>query len=79
MASVKRKVQFSGVLRGEGHVATCTGSVTKTTEPVTGISAYTGLSIENLSKPLPNGNYELTANGEIIRVRHHGNEWLAQI
>lgn len=76
MASPAKKIRFSGVLRGQGHVATCTGSVTKTTEPVTGISAYTRLSIESLSEPLPDGDYQLTANGETIPVKHQGQEWI---
>ena len=75
--SKKERVRFSGVLRGEGKGATCTGHVTKVTNPITGISAYTNYSIENVSEALPDGNYELTTNGETMRVRHKGADWVS--
>jgi hypothetical protein len=77
MTSPRKRIQFSEILRGEGHEATCTGHVTVVKSRVTGDLAYTGYSIENVSKALPDGIYELTAaNGETIRFRHQGKEWL---
>ena len=70
MASTREMVQSTGVLRGEGQEATCTVFATKVTLSGTNESAYTNHSIENVSKALPDGNYELTVFGETIRVRH---------
>jgi hypothetical protein len=38
------------------------------TQPGTGVSAYAKYSIENTSKKLPEGEYQLSANGESIAV-----------
>jgi len=77
MASTREIVHSTGSVRGEGQEATCTVFATKVTSPATNISAHTNYSIENVSTALPDGNYELTAYGETIRVRHERGDWLA--
>jgi hypothetical protein len=79
MASIRERGRFSGILRGEGQEATCTVSATKVTLAGTSESTYTDYSIENVSKALPDGNYQLTVNGETIRIRHEGGGWLSQL
>src|SRR3984893_15014471 len=77
MASTRERVSFPGLLRGQGHEASCTVRATKVTLPGTGHFAYTQYSIENVSKTLPEGEYQLSANGEVSTVRHQNGHWLS--
>ncbi len=77
MVSIRETVRSPGILRGEGQEATCTVSAMKVTLPGTNESGYMDYSIENVSKALPDGNYQLTAYGETIRVRHQRGHWLS--
>jgi hypothetical protein len=76
----KESVRFSGMLQGEGVEATCTIRATKVTlaemsRPFD--SNYIVHSIENVSKSLPEGNYRLLANGEVINsVQYKNGQWL---
>lgn len=79
MASPRKPIQFSGILRGEGHESTCTGHIIEVKSQVTGDLAYVQPSIGHVSKALPDGNYELTVDGQAFRLKHHGKEWLLQI
>ena len=77
MVERRVRVRFHGILRGQGHQTTCTVSATRVSLPGTGVEAYTQYRIESVSKPLPEGTYELVANGEVTRVRYQNGHWLA--
>jgi hypothetical protein len=74
---MREHVSFSGLIRGEGHEASCTINAMKVTLPGTSESAYVDYSIQGVSKPLPEGNYEVTARGETTHMRFHDGHWLA--
>jgi hypothetical protein len=78
MASVRELVRFPGTIRGGAHEATCTISATKVSLPGTSESAYIDYSMKNVSKPLPDGLYEvIPAQGEKFRVRLQNGHWLS--
>jgi len=77
MASTREHVTFPGVLRGQGHEATCTVSAIKVTLSGTGVAAYTQYSIERTSKTLPDGEYQLSVNDQSIPMRYYNGNWLA--
>lgn len=77
MASTRKAVAFPGILKGQGHEATCTVSAVQVTLGGTSVSAYTDCSISNVSRALPDGDYELFANGEKSRVRLKAGFWLS--
>ena len=72
----RERVCSTGVLRGRGQEAICTVFATKVTLLDTKKSTHTEYSIENVSKALPDGGYELTVYGEILRVRYKRGYWL---
>jgi hypothetical protein len=77
MASTQQQVRFSGVIRGNGVEADCSGwclAVSLTGMPPT----YTRYSIDHVSKILQDGNYEVFTNGITISLRLTGGTWLAQ-
>jgi hypothetical protein len=73
---MKQRVSFSGILRGQRFEATCTVFATQVTVPRTRIVRHTDYSIENVSLELPNGRYELLANGESILVIRSSGSWI---
>jgi hypothetical protein len=76
MGSQKEAVSFPGIIRGGGHEANCTVLATKVGLP--GIaSTYCDYSVENVSKPLPEGRYQLFVNGETYALRYENGFWLA--
>lgn len=78
MASRTERVSFPGIIRGEGYEASCTVRATKVTHPSGIDAAYMDYSIENVSKPPPReGNYEVTAGRETIRVHFRNGQWLS--
>jgi len=78
MASTREPVSFPGILRGGGHEANCTVRATKVSLPgAPGVLEYADRSIENVSKLLPDGLYELSAHGETISVRNKNGFWLS--
>jgi len=77
MASVKEPVSFVGIIRGQGHEATCTVSALKVTLPGAGVSAYARYSVRAVSQLLPVGDYRLSVNGECFAMRHHAGNWLS--
>jgi hypothetical protein len=79
MASLMQRVRFPGLLRGEGHEANCTVSATKVSLRGTSVSAYTRYAIDDSSMALPDGFYQLFANGEVIPLRYQGGDWLAAV
>ena len=52
------------------------GSATKVGLPNSNDFGYTHHRIVSVSKDLPEGRYELSANGQVIALRHQNNQWL---
>ena len=78
MASTREPVSFPGILRGGGHEANCTVRAIKVSLPgMPSMFEYVDYSIENVSKPLPDNVYELSANGKTITVRNQNGNWLS--
>jgi hypothetical protein len=78
MASTREPVSFPGILRGGGHEANCTIRAIKVSLPgKPSVFEYVEYSIENVSKPLPDNVYELSANGKTIAVRNQNGNWLS--
>jgi hypothetical protein len=62
---------MSGILRGQGQVATCTGSATRVTLLGTRLRQDCHFAIQWVSKPLPTGDYKLALEGEGRTVDMH--------
>jgi hypothetical protein len=77
MASIKEPVFFAGTIRGQGRESPCTVSAQKVTMPGTGLFAYAHYSVRTVSRPLPEGDYELFVNGQTVAMRHQGGNWLS--
>ena len=78
MASTREPVSFPGILRGGGHEANCTIRAIMVSLPgKPSVFEYVEYSIENVSKPLPDNVYELSANGKTIAVRNQNGNWLS--
>lgn len=77
MASLKESVRFAGIVEGQGRKASCTVSALKVTLPGAGVSAYARYSVEAVSQLLPEGEYQLSVNGESFAMRHQGGHWLS--
>jgi len=78
MASTKESVSFPGTLRGAGQEANCTVGATKVSLPgEPSVFEYVNYSIKDVSKPLPDGDYELLAHGKTITVRNKNGHWLS--
>jgi hypothetical protein len=77
MPSIGERVSFPGVLRGQGHEATCRVDAVRVSLPGGSDVNYRNYSINpgSVSKPLPTGNYTLTVNGEQHELRHHNGLW----
>jgi len=77
MAATKEFVSFLAILRGQGHEATCTLRALLVTVP--GIAPeLTRLTIVDVSKMLPDGDYQLTVNsGPPMAVRYSGGQWVS--
>jgi hypothetical protein len=77
MASTRRQVRFTGLVRGEGQEAECGGWCLEVSLGGTP-PAYTRYQIDTLSKALPDGIYTVFAHGTNQPVRYVGGDWLAQ-
>ena len=78
MASTREHVSFPGILRGGGHEANCAVRATKVSLPgEPSVFEYVDYSIRDVSKPLPDGDYELLAHGKTIAVRNKNGYWLS--
>jgi hypothetical protein len=77
MASTKRRVQFSGVIQGNGHQAECEGWCLEVSLSG-GPTAHTQYSIDTVSVPLPDGDYTVFAHGTSQAVRRVNGMWLAR-
>jgi hypothetical protein len=79
MTSTRERVSFPGIIRGQGQEAHCTVYATKVSLPGTSESAITDCDIQNVSKRLPDGNYQVTYAGRTDAVRYQGGNWLASV
>lgn len=77
MASIREPVSFAGMLRGQGHEANCTVRATKVSLPGSSDFTYINYSIEGVSETLPEGEYQITVNGQVIAVRYQNGHWLS--
>jgi hypothetical protein len=78
MASTREPVSFPGKLHGAELEADCTVRATKVSLPdASGVFAYVDYLIENVSKQLPDGLYQLSVNGETISVNRKNGFWLS--
>jgi hypothetical protein len=78
MASIRARVSFPGILRGGGHEANCTVRATKVGLPgEPSVFEYVDYSVEKVSKPLPDGLYQLLAQGKTISLRYQKGSWLS--
>lgn len=71
MTYSREPVRMSGILRGQGHVAKCTGSATRVTIEGTRLSQDCQYAIHWVSKALPEGDYKLALDGEGRMVDMH--------
>lgn len=77
--AMKERVSFRGRLTGQGQEANCTVWATKVNMPGGGVPAYAKYLVQDVSKALPEGDYQLfLSNGEMVQVRHHGGHWLSR-
>jgi hypothetical protein len=68
----------TGILRSEHHEASCTVRATKVSLPgAPNAFQYVDFSIENVSKELPEGIYQIFAFGETHSVRYENGHWLS--
>jgi hypothetical protein len=68
---------MSGVLRGGGETAHCTVSAIRVTLSGTRLFKNCHYSICWISKPLPEGNYQLSVDGETVDIHHSKGVWQA--
>jgi hypothetical protein len=80
MVSTREAVSFPGILRGGGHEANCTVRAIKVSLPgAPSVFEYVDYSVENISTPLPEGVYELSAQGKTIRLRNKDGYWVSAL
>jgi len=79
MPSTQERVSFPGILGGGGgHEATFTVRATKVSLPgEPSVFEHVDYSVEKVSKPLPDGLYQLLAQGKTISLRYQNGSWLS--
>jgi hypothetical protein len=77
MASRKEIVTFSGLLRGNGLESPCTIRALKVSLPGAGPPAYTRYEIARVLQALPEGVYQLFAQGGVSNVRLANGFWIS--
>ena len=76
---MRERVRLKGVVRGEGREATCTISAARVSLPgAAGVSETTDWAMLDVSEPLPDGNYEVLADGKREQVRLVNGQWLSR-
>jgi hypothetical protein len=76
---MREGVRLKGTVRGEGREATCTIAATRVSLPgAPGVSETTGWSMLDVSESLPDGNYEILADGKREQVRLVNGQWLSR-
>jgi hypothetical protein len=68
MSSKRQKVQFSGTLRGQEREASCVLTATKVTLAGTNEFSLIDYTVVSFSEILPDGEYELSAEGSTYKV-----------
>jgi hypothetical protein len=68
---------LQGQLKGMGHEAVCTVAAVKVSLPSSNVWEYAKCSIHNAPADLPDGQYEVTFNGRVERVKKERGFWLA--
>ena len=77
---MKTPVATTGILRSATHGANCTVRAIKVDLPGSrGKFDHTDFSIEDVSRALPEGVYQLSAFGKIWSLRHENGRWLATV
>lgn len=72
------RVRFQGIIRGNGREANCTVSAFEVPSPVPNDPpAYSRYKVERVEKPLPEGSYTISVNGQETPIRFDGFYWLA--
>jgi hypothetical protein len=66
-----------GILRSDGEAADCMVSALRVTLSGTRLFKDCGYSIEWVSKPLPDGHYKLSFDGQTIDIRCFKGAWRA--
>ena len=77
MAFTRDPVRMSGTLRGSGLTAQCMMTALRVTLAGTRLFKDCQLSIEWISKPLPEGNYSLTFEDKTIQMHYSQGAWKA--
>ena len=76
---MRERVKLKGVVRGEGHEATCTIAATRVSlHGAPGVSETTEWSMVDVSERLPDGNYEVFADNKRQQVRLVNGQWLSR-
>ena len=76
---MRERVTLNGIVRGEGREAACTISATRVSLPgAPRVSETTDWSMLNVSESLPDGNYEILADGKREQVRLVNGQWLSR-
>jgi hypothetical protein len=77
MTDRRESVVLPGILWGHGQEVACTVLVTKDSLLGSDAVGYCGYKIEQVSKALPEGIYQLSTNGEIIPMRYYHGDWFS--
>jgi len=76
---MRERVRLKGIVRGEGREATCTIAAVRVSLPgEPGISETTDWSMLDVSESLPDGDYEILADGKHEKVRLVNGHWLSR-
>ena len=76
---MRERVILHGVVRGEGREATCTIEAVLVSLPgAPGVSETTDWSMRSVSEALPDGKYEVLADGKREQVRFVNGQWLSR-
>ena len=75
--TTREHVILQGVLRGNGHEATCSVRALKVSMPGAGPPMYAQFSDVRTSSVLPPGVYQLHVNGQVLDIQYTGEFWIA--
>ena len=76
---MRERVILRGIVRGEGRGVTCKIAATRVSLQGGGANLKTvDWSMLETSERLPDGNYEVIANGETANVRLVNGQWLSR-
>lgn len=79
LVAMSERVILHGTIQGEGRKAACRILATRVSLPgAAGVSETTHWSMRDVSEELPDGNYEVFAEGKREQVRRVGGRWLSR-